>query len=393
MQSIAIVTFADLGRRRNLKTSGIMPAIRLFRDRGILRQVICRMGEGFDFLATVSAVPVPLHYGAAVWSKVRPFGGRLLEERIFDFFATRKLKKADMVFFHPHILAPAAFKKAKQFGAITVGIAVTAHPEFNARLEKEEFERLGLAGHYPRNTVYSELIRRRLADHAHDYLIVFSDFAAKTYIAKGMPPERVFVAYQDFDIERFLVAAEARSDGEKFRVLYVAQTTPLKGLHYLLDAWKKLHLPDAELILVGGYAEIPPQLRRQYDAGIGQDASVRWIGFTKAPEQYYRDASLFVCPSLSEGNPRVALEAMASGLPIITTENARGLVEDGTSGFVVPIRDADAIADKIEFLYRNPERRKEMGEAARQAVLAKKPFGERVFEIYAQIMKDQYEEH
>jgi glycosyltransferase involved in cell wall biosynthesis len=305
---------------------------------------------------------------------------------MFDFFAARKLKKSDTVFFHPNYLAPRALQKAKQFGAITIGIAVTAHPEFNARLEKEEFELLGLAEHYPRHTIYSILSLTGLSRQQCDYLIAFSEFAAKTYIENGMPPDRVFVAHQDFDAERYLQLRPAANPDNKFRVLYVAQTTPLKGLHYLLGAWKKLHLADAELILVGGYAEIPPQLRYRYDEIIRSDDSIRWVGFSRMPERYYLNASAFAFPSLTEGNPRVVFEAMASGLPVITTENARGLVEDGKSGFVVPIRDADAIAEKIEFLYRNPVKRKEMGDVARQAVIAKKPFGEKVFEIYEQIM-------
>jgi alpha-maltose-1-phosphate synthase len=94
-----------------------------------------------------------------------------------------------------------------------------------------------------------------------------------------------------------------------------------------------------------------------------------------------------VFPSLTEGFGRVTLEAMACGIPVITTENARGIVEDGKTGFVVPIRDAKALAEKIQYLYDNREIASEMGRQARLAVEKKKPFGEAVYEIYQEILK------
>ncbi len=181
-----------------------------------------------------------------------------------------------------------------------------------------------------------------------------------------------------------------KKSDEIFRVLYVAYTTPLKGLHYLLDAWSKLNLPNSELVLVGGYGAIPEELKKKYEALVYKNSNIKWVGNSPTPEIYYRDASLFVLPSLTEGNSHVALEAMASGLPVITTENAHGLVEDSKTGFVVPIRDAYAIREKIEYLYTNPNIAKQMGKDARKAIENKKPFGERMFEIYQEIMKREH---
>jgi glycosyltransferase involved in cell wall biosynthesis len=77
-----------------------------------------------------------------------------------------------------------------------------------------------------------------------------------------------------------------------------------------------------------------------------------------------RYAELF--PSLIEGMPLVVLVAMASGLPVITTPNSPGdPVRDGVDGFVVPIRDVDAIVEKLEYLRTHPEERLRMGQNAR----------------------------
>ena len=78
------------------------------------------------------------------------------------------------------------------------------------------------------------------------------------------------------------------------------------------------------------------------------------------------EADLFVLPSLEEGLARVMLEAMGCGLPIVATTNtgATDVVREGVEGFVVPIRDVEALREKIAYLYENPERREAMGRDA-----------------------------
>ena len=80
----------------------------------------------------------------------------------------------------------------------------------------------------------------------------------------------------------------------------------------------------------------------------------------------YADADLFVYPSLHEGSAFATYEALASGLPVIATPNTGSVVRDGTDGYLVPVRDVDALMAKIELLYRDAERRAAMGMAARQ---------------------------
>jgi glycosyltransferase involved in cell wall biosynthesis len=385
---ISIITYADLGKRKNLKTPDILPVIEIFQKRGILYQVICRIGKGFGFKNTYSAVPLFLHYLSISSGKIinNPTLGRILEEKIFNFFAKRYLKQVDVAFFHPDYLAPNAYLKAKKMGIITIGIAATAHLLYNAELEKEEFEILGLKNYYPKNTIWSKFTKYYNLNYQHDYLITLSEFAAKTYIGKGIPANRIFVVYQDIDVKRFLSQNRFQNKNKKFKVLFVSYISPLKGLHYLLEAWQKLKLKEAELIIVGGYAEIPTPLKKRYDEIIKKDSSIKWVGFTKNPELYYSSASIFVMPSLTEAGPRVVLEAMASGLPVITTENAKNLVEDGKNGFVVPIRNVEAIKEKIEFFYYNRDIIEKMGEEAKKTIENKKPFGEAVFEIYQKII-------
>ena len=71
--------------------------------------------------------------------------------------------------------------------------------------------------------------------------------------------------------------------------------------------------------------------------------------------EQYAWADVFLLPSISEGSASVCYEALADGLPVITTPNAGSVVRDGVDGFIVPIRNAEAIVQKLELLARDRE--------------------------------------
>ena len=98
------------------------------------------------------------------------------------------------------------------------------------------------------------------------------------------------------------------------------------------------------------------------------EGTFRYLGAVARGElhKHYSQASVLVLPSIQEGLALVQAQAMACGVPVIATENtgAADLFTDGVEGFIVPIRDARAIREKILTLYENPAMREQMGEAA-----------------------------
>jgi glycosyltransferase involved in cell wall biosynthesis len=194
---------------------------------------------------------------------------------------------------------------------------------------------------------------------AADKVLVASEFVREGLIENGIFPSRIAILRYGVDTARFCPVAK-RDDG-KFRVLYVGRLSQSKGIQYLLEAFKQLGLSDAELVLVGGIA-VDNDALKPYQ-GIFQH--VPHVPHREMPA-IFQNADIFVFPSLFEGMGLVTLEAMASGLPVITSQNATSVVRDGVDGFIVPICDIDALKEKIMLMYQDKKLREQMGRQARK---------------------------
>jgi glycosyltransferase involved in cell wall biosynthesis len=195
-----------------------------------------------------------------------------------------------------------------------------------------------------------------------DRILVGSQFVRNAFMEEGFPAEKMIVIPYGADVERFFPAREATNLKKPFRALFVGSIVQRKGISYLLRAYQRFKGPNTELILVGNYPDDSSPFVPFHD----DFKHIPHVPQANLP-QIYRSADVFVFPSLLEGMPLVVLEAMASGLPVITTPNGPGdLVRDGVDGFVVPIRDVDAIVEKLEYLHAHPEERLRMGQNARE---------------------------
>ena len=152
-----------------------------------------------------------------------------------------------------------------------------------------------------------------------------------------------------------------RPDGP-FTVLFAGQVGMRKGVPLLLEAWKSLELKDARLLLAGSLAFEESYLKGYQNVDyLGPVPRVRLL-------EIMSSADLFVFPSLAEGFGLVIGEAMAVGVPVLTTTNTGGpeLITNDREGWCVPPHDVDALAQRIEWGYRNREGLWEMGMAARR---------------------------
>jgi glycosyltransferase involved in cell wall biosynthesis len=164
------------------------------------------------------------------------------------------------------------------------------------------------------------------------------------------------------------------------RVLFVGGLSQRKGLSYLFAAERALRGAVSLTVIGAKPTASCPALDRAL-------ATVRWIPggphATILAEMRAHDVLVF--PSLFEGFGLVLLEAMAMGLPVITTTHTAGpdLITEGVEGHLIPIRSAAAIVERLDALRRDPARRQEMGRRARAraAALTWQVYGARLAEV------------
>ncbi len=170
------------------------------------------------------------------------------------------------------------------------------------------------------------------------------------------------------DVER-ITPARTRDKPHPIRLLATGRLVWIKGFDYLLAAAGELARRGVAFRLeILGDGELKKSLRYAIE-DLGLQDSVSLVGAVSASEVLDRmqAADMFVLSSLGEGISNAVLEAMATGLPIVTTA-AGGMAEavgDGREGVVVPVRDSKALADAIERLALDSELRARMGAAAR----------------------------
>jgi glycosyltransferase involved in cell wall biosynthesis len=176
-----------------------------------------------------------------------------------------------------------------------------------------------------------------------------------------------------------------RTERDRFRVLFVGAVGLRKGFLDLARAWRDLALPGGELLVVGQvHDEIVPLLKRYRE-----DPTIRFVGHVReGAARFYRQADVFALPSLVEGSAKTTYEAMAAGLPVVTTPNAGSVVRDGIDGFIVPIRDPDAIKERLFLLYENREMARAMGKSGqvRMASSSWDTYENRVISIYGNLI-------
>jgi glycosyltransferase involved in cell wall biosynthesis len=208
-----------------------------------------------------------------------------------------------------------------------------------------------------------------------DLILVESEKAADSFRVLGFPEDKLFSMPQGVDVNQF-------HPGEMppiFRAVFVGALIKRKGVHTLIEAWKKLKLRNAELLLAGyPHDEVKPYLQDLPD-------NVKVLGFRKDVENVYRAGSVHIFPSSLEGSAKTTYEAAASGLAQITTREAGDVVVDGLNGLLIPPNDVDTLANAIQQLYDRPDLVRSYGAAGRKRVVENftwDHFRERVLNAY-----------
>ena len=202
------------------------------------------------------------------------------------------------------------------------------------------------------------------------------------------PQERIFFATHTIDIPHFETACErGREERDALRrelglegttFIYVGRLWWGKGINYLLEAFEAVQRQSAapvSLLLVGDGPEEVTLRQACAERGI---RNVVFAGFQQKPDlpRYYALADVFVFPTLGDPYGLVVDEAMACGLPVISTSAAgeiRDRVEEGVNGYIVPPEDSAALAGAMRTLAQDAALRERMGAVSAQKIQGHTP--------------------
>lgn len=301
---------------------------------------------------------------------------------LFDRHATRKIPLNSDLFVGWSSFSLHSLRQANKQGIKTVLERGSSHILHQTQILNDEYEQFGLT---PR-VAHPKIVEKELKEYKEtDYICVPSQYAKTTFLEQGVPGEKIIQVPFGVDLSNFLPAPK---QDKVFRIIYCGRVTISKGVHYLLQAFSDLNLPNSELWLVGTISEDMKLNMKRYSS-----TNICYQGHVKENElyKYYSESSVFCFPSLDDGFGMVIVQAMACGLPVICTTNTGGkdIMRDGRDGIVVPIRDVEALKEKIVYLYENPDLRKEMGQSARKRVqsgFSWKDYGEKMLAEYEAVL-------
>jgi glycosyltransferase involved in cell wall biosynthesis len=284
------------------------------------------------------------------------YGGRFCE-----LIINAGLKEVDGIYAFEGAALP-LFLRAQNF-SITKILDKFSFPQLlDYELVSEE-HRLwpGWESPYPKRAAFQKKFDWEQAEcDAADAIICGSDFVAQGMVRVGVRPTKLHTVPYALELSKFSARRQPWDGHRPLRLLFVGGINLRKGVQYFYAALQKMGGNRVDARMVGGESVLEPYLgllrsQAQLTGQVPRQEVVR----------HYEWADVFVFPSICEGSATVTYEAMAAGLPVITTPNAGSVVREGVDGFIVPIRDAEAIAARIERLLGDGALLQRMSENAR----------------------------
>ena len=252
-----------------------------------------------------------------------------------DIELIRKAKERGIEIIHEVIITPTS--------GLTMLEEYKLYPNIELSSDTPEIVKKGMA---------LDLIKWELSDK----IIVASNIVLESLLKFKVDPKKIFLVPYGLNKEWY----KNKSTPKKGKILFVGLVGLRKGVHYLAEASRILNSwgYDYEIIVVG---------KKLVDTNNDLFKGPKFLGHIPRSQiiKEYLSADVFVLPTIAEGFGLVHLEAMACGIPIITTKNCGAVIEDNKEGFIIPIRDPIAIANSIIKIVENRGLRDKMSRAAK----------------------------
>ena len=324
----------------------------------------------------------------------RRYGGgmKILDQYPFDNIAHKGIALTAAKFIHEADISIGwsgnsleAIKESKKQGKIFILERGSSHYSYQMDILKDESRRQNINDFQPNQKLWE----RELLEYEYtDYISVPSEFVYNTFIQHGIQESKLIKNPYGVNLEEFY---PVKKEDDVFRVIHCGGISYRKGIPYLVEAFSQLNLENAELWIVGSIDNEISNFINQFS-----NESIIFHGSKKQSDLYWylSQCDVFCLASIEEGLAMVQAQAMACGLPIISTTNTGGgeLVENDKNGFVIPIRDVEAIKEKILYLYNNKKTSERMGKQALETIRNGFSWGD-YGDRYAKNLEQIYSKH
>lgn len=219
-----------------------------------------------------------------------------------------------------------------------------------------------------------------------DAIVSMSSVSHSELVDAGYPPHRILGVPNGIALNCQGAASRERYTGEPCRVVFVGRLSEEKNIDVLLEAWfavVRTRSRVAARLELWGDGPLAPNLKALSNT-LGLSETVAFMGHVDDVSSRLRDVDIFVLPSRAEGNSNAVLEAMAAGLPVVSSRvgGTPMLVGDEGADFLCEPRDVASLASMLLRLIEEPELRSALGAAMRRRVETHFDI-ERVARIYA----------
>ncbi|MBD1883960.1 glycosyltransferase family 4 protein [Microcoleus vaginatus] len=271
----------------------------------------------------------------------------------------RDLKDFDAIYLWPNTSIE-TFRKVKQQSKPIFLERINCYTKQAKFILDDASSRLGIA---PQHKITADMIQQEEEEISlADFIFCPSPEVKKSFMGAGVPEHKLLLTSYGWSPKRFPHFLSNKPLSDTITVIFVGDVSVRKGAHLLLQAWEKAGI-KGRLLLCG---RMEPAIAETCSSLLAR-SDVIHRDYTSDIAFAYREADFFAFPSLEEGSPLVTYEAMANGLPVLTSPmGAGGVARDGKDGIIVSPYDEEALVTGLQQLAGCAELRLRMSDSARE---------------------------
>jgi glycosyltransferase involved in cell wall biosynthesis len=244
-----------------------------------------------------------------------------------------------------------SIREANRLGKITIVERGSAHIQYQNSILKEEYNKFGV-----KFEIDPKVVKKEIAEYQEtQFISIPSTFVHDSFTEHGVSSQKLLL--NPYGTSSYFETKPDKEQHQLFTVLYVGVLSIRKGLIYLFQALEELNDQFAiNAVFIGNIDQELKQLVDQYQLKFKNWKFLGHVNHYQLTE-LITECHVAVVPSIEDGFGMIVSQILSCGVPVIVSANTGGkdVVEEGKTGFIVPIRSAKAIANQIKHLIENPE--------------------------------------